>query len=50
MVLDLTFGQSVEFILKFELNKGRRDNEEIMQNVFLQCSPDNGLKKYTFII
>lgn len=42
MPLDLTFGQNVEFILNFQLSKGRRDLEDAAQNVFLQCSPDNG--------
>jgi hypothetical protein len=48
VALDLTFGRNVEFILNFQLNKGRRDNEDMTQNVFLQCSPDNGLRRKIF--
>ncbi len=40
--LDLTFGQNIQFIIQFPLNKGRRDNDNSVQNVFLQCSPDEG--------
>lgn len=40
--LDLTFGKYVEFVLHFQLPKGRRDHYDFFQNVFLQCSSDNG--------
>lgn len=39
--LDLTFGETVQFILRFKgVHKHRSENET--QTVYLQCSPDDG--------
>ena len=46
VALDLTFGQNVQFIIQFQLSKGRRENDDLGQNVYLQCSPDKGFSVF----
>lgn len=41
--LDLTFGETVQFILQLQaVNRNRLANDTRVNTVFLQCSPDYG--------